>query len=158
MSAKLTITSDPTRFDEVRKRLGPLTNLAARAGLFDPAQAVKGAAHEFGVEGQSADKPRIPKRPWLGPAADLAIRKAAAVAARSLGQLLDGAITAKETMAANGQVFEDAARARILDNNVGGIALDPATVKRKRDPRTLVDSGDMVDSLETRVGPDKAGS
>jgi hypothetical protein len=145
MSVSIKIVDSDKEFEAVRVRLGGFEGLAARAGLFDPIEAAKGFWHEFGRG--------VPARPWMGPASDAAQERAGAEAEKAVIRVLNGAATAEDGLDEIGHIFAEAQRSIIEDGRVGG---PPLSERAKRnDPRKLIDSGDMVDSIESRVGPDR---
>ena len=128
-------------FDKLMKTLRGLDGQAAYVGLFEPELATRGHRHELG-EG-------VPERPWLGPATDQATQRGLTVAANELGLALDGKQSGAEALAVTGAVFENAARTYVEAGNVGGPPL--TELAKRRDPRKLIDTGEMIGALETRV-------
>ena len=126
---------------ELEAQLRRFDGQAAYAGLFDPEQATKGFRHEVG-EG-------VPERPWLAPSADAETEQALRVAALEIGDSLEGDQSPEDALEIVGEVFEDGARYYVEAGRVGG---PPLSAQAKRnDPRKLIDTGDMIAALETRV-------
>lgn len=148
MAVSFKIVDKRERFDSVRSRLRGFVGRAARVGLHEDEQAVKGMAHEFGTS-------HVPKRAWMGPSTDGAIEQTAAKAERAITKVADGSGDADDALMEIGQVIEEAQQAIILDGKVGGPPLSPEAMRN--DPRKLYDTGYMVHSIATIVGPDKDG-
>jgi hypothetical protein len=147
MTVTITITEDRRVWDAVAPRLASLGGVAARVGLHEPEQAVKGQRHEFGFG--------VPARPWMGPATDNARETAGDKSRHEIGDVVDGKTSIESAMEGVGEVIAKAQRDIILDGQVGGPPLSEQA--KRRDPRKLYDTGAMVGSIETRVGEDKAG-
>lgn len=121
-----------------------LDSKAVLAGLFDPEQATKGAAHEF-----ASDPER--RRPWASLAADSGARKLASSAESELGAVADGRGTGTSALDALGAVEAEQLRAVITGGKVGGPALKPATVARKGHSVKLLDTGDMLVAITHKL-------
>lgn len=144
--AQLKITDERKTWDSTRHALKSFDGVAVSVGLFEPEQASKGYRHEFGVG--------VPARPWMAPSSDGAVKPVGTVAEREVGKLIDGKATAPAGMLATGQRMADAMRDYIIDGKVGG---DPLTDgAKRRNPRKLIHSGTMVDSLEAKIEPEES--
>ena len=144
MSVKITITDNRKEFDAVQGRLRGLGRLSVGAGLFEAVQAAKGFWHEFGLG--------VPARPWMGPATDDARERGAVAAEKALIRVITGAESPADALGEVGEVFADAQRAIIEEGRVGGPPLSLEAMRN--DPRKLIDTGDMVRSIESRVERD----
>lgn len=123
------------------------TGILVEAGLFDdgedPNLAERGVWMELGTRD-------IDRRPWMSEAADQnqpVIERGGADAAL---QVIDGS-DPDAAYQAYGNKVANLEREIILTDRVGGPALKPATVRAKGHAKKLVDSGEMVDSIEAEV-------
>jgi hypothetical protein len=148
MGISIKVVDNREQFDAVADRLSGLDGLAARVGLHDAAQAAKGLWHEFGLG--------VPARPWMGPASDEARDPGAAEAERAVVRVINGAASPVAAVTSIGEVFAAAQRAIINEGRVGGPPLSEQA--KRNDPRKLINTGAMVGSIETKVGPDKGDS
>jgi hypothetical protein len=143
MALTLTISDDRKKWDALMGELSGLDGSAVFAGIVDPELATRAARHELG-EGP-------PKRLFAAPAADQAAGRAMSKARRELGAVLDGQQDRDDALQEVGEVFEDAVRDYVELGRVGGKPLKEAA--QRNDSRALIDTGDMIDALETIVAP-----
>jgi hypothetical protein len=127
----------------LRKRLQAADGLVVAVGLLEPGQAIKGALNEVGTS-------TIPARPWLSVAVDANDSQISTKMGDAVGAVSDGA-PARAAFGRLGDFVADLARQVILGQQVGGPALAQATVDRKGNSDKLIDSGDMVDAIESEV-------
>ena len=144
MTVKVSITADP-KGERALKQLLELDGRAARAGLFTPEMAMRGAGNEFGTG-------RIPSRPWASTAADNGAPALAALAEREIGALADGRGSAGDVLEEFGETMADSLRSIILDGEVPGPPLAASTIARKGHDRKLIDTGEMVGSITHTIG------
>lgn len=140
---KIDLKATGPGLDGIFKRLMDLDGMSVDAGLLDPAQALKGAAHEFGTR-------NIPARPWLSVAADNMVPGLTRVSADAVGDVADGG-SPRKAMSKVGEFAAKAAKEVITTRQVGGPPLAPATVEAKGSDVKLIDTGKMVDSITHEV-------
>ena len=109
-----------------------------------------GAVHEFG----SSDG-KIPERSFMRSAVDANHGKLESLIAKLSGQVMDGLMAKKKALGILGETVKQLMKNKI----VGGLQppLKPATIQAKGSSKPLIDTGQLVNSLEweVREGKDK---
>jgi hypothetical protein len=150
MRIEITMTAKPSAAGErALEQLLALDGKAVRAGLFDPELATRGAVHEFGAG-------NIPARPWASTAADTGAQALGQAAAKAVGAVADGKLTAHGALDVLGRTEAEQLREIILAGRVPGPALADSTIKRKGHSTKLLDSGDMVSAITHEIGRQEA--
>jgi len=140
MPVTITVTDDRKEFDAVRKRLAGF-DLAAMVGLHDEELATIGWRHE--------DGDGVARRPWIGPAADLAVPKLTTRMEAEAGKVSDGAQTARGAVTDVGDQAAQAIKLYVEGGEVKGKALSDAA--KRKDSRKLIHDGDMVEAVESKI-------
>lgn len=139
---------------QLRKAMAELRNLKASAGWYETAHYPNGtpvayvaSIHEFGAPGAG-----IPPRPFMRPA--IAANGGAWMQALGEGakDALRGGLSATQLMEqVSARAAADVAKSI---QAVSAPPLNPATVRRKGFAKPLVETGQMIQSVTNRVGPD----
>lgn len=150
------VTDDTRALDGLTRRLAELGGLEVRVGVLQPDPtrdgdttiAVVAAAHEFGARS-------VPQRPFIGPTLDEQAPAIHAAQAKILDGVVGGTMDPDRGADLLGLQVASAIRETIRSNVPP--PLSPATIRRKKDTRTLVDTGQLLNSIKHEVGRRGAG-
>lgn len=141
----LTIEDDGGEFEATRARLEAFDELNGLAGLFDAELAERGARHELGRG--------VPARPWLSASTDGMVPKLGTLAESKVGDVVADGESADAAMGTLAQAVADSAQDYVRSGKVGGPPLSAQA--KKRDPRKLIDTGEMVGAVVAKVVSDR---
>jgi hypothetical protein len=144
------VTDDRTGFDRLRAELRRLERLEIRVGVLQSAPTEGGestitvvaAAHEYGTA-------TIPQRSFIGRTMDQKREQLGELQAQAIDAVLAGEKTAEQAAGAVGAVAASMVQATIRSNVPP--PLKPETVARKGHSRTLIDSGQLLRSIQHEV-------
>jgi hypothetical protein len=130
------------KIDEAYAKVGIFAGTSARKEAKGPTNVELGVIHEFG-----SPQAHIPERSWLRSSFDLNREKWFALAGKLAAKLIDGKLAVYDAL----ELLGMAAAADIKKHITVGEGIPPpdapATVRRKKSSRTLVDSGQLVASI-----------
>lgn len=145
----MTVTDDRRGLDALERRLGQLRRMETRVGVLQPDPTASGstiaqvaAAHELGTR-------HIPQRSFIASTVDGEAAQIEQVQAKALDGVVSGRLSAEQATDLVGLDAASRIREKIRSNIPP--ALKPATVKRKGDSRTLVDKGQLLNSVKHEV-------
>ncbi len=160
MTARITMRIlkdiDPKAIDKLKKRLIG-ENKVVNVGVPSSKREADGtpvamiaAVHEFGSPAQG-----IPERPFLTPAIKKNRLKYVRLNRINLVKILRGQITAEKALGQLGEMAKGDVQVEIRHGNFA--PLKPATIKRKGSSHPLIDTGQMVQSMQWELGDKKDG-
>ena len=155
MTITITITDRDMGWDAAKRGLRKMSGSRVDSGLLTPKQAQTGVWAELGTKKTQA-------RPWLSVAADTGMEKIFAAAGEAVGNVADGGQRAdpdtgevttspEAELKILGEVVVELARQVIVGGHVGGPPLKASTRERKGHATKLLDSSEMIDSLDVKV-------
>lgn len=157
MTARITMRVlkdiDPKAIDKLKKRLidNKIVNVGVPAGPKEndgTPVAMIAAVHEFGAPAQG-----IPERPFLRVAIQKNRLKYVRLNRINLGKMLRGQMTAEQALGQLGEMVKGDVQVEIRTGDF--VPLKPATIKRKGSTRPLIDTGQMVQSMQWELGEKK---
>ena len=151
VTSKLVKDIDMTVFDELKRRLGgadKVVNVGVPEGKKEEdgtPVAMVAAVHEYGSPSQG-----IPERPFLRVAVQKNRIKYVRLNRINLVKMLRGQATVEQALGQLGEMAKGDVQTEIRSGDFA--PLKPATIKRKGSSRPLIDTGQMVQSIQWELG------
>ena len=151
VTSKLVKDIDMTVFDELKKRLvgdGKVVHVGVPEGKKEPdgtSVAMIAAVHEYGSPDQG-----IPERPFLRVAIQKNRLKYVRLNRINLVKMMHGQMGMEQALGQLGKMAKGDVQAEIKSGDF--TPLKEATIKRKGSSRPLIDTGQMVQSMQWELG------
>lgn len=122
--------------------VGVTAKTNSRSGKFSNAELA--AIHEFGSPARNIPERSFLRKPLINNAAVIAN-----LAKNAVGKFITGQITAEAALGALGEEAKNISKVAIAEGITP--ALKPATIKRKKSTKPLIDTGQLLNSITYEV-------